>query len=110
MSLEQAKAFLVEASSQKILPMGSYVGLEELSVYLRDVTKGVWTRGRFLPSVRQLLETHTFVFCGDPQMGKTPLAQSVKLAELALDNHFRVQCTRTRVRIPEIVCHSFPSY
>ena len=23
------------------------------------------------------METHTFVFCGDPQMGKTPLAQSV---------------------------------
>ena len=43
--------------------MDCYVGLEKLRVSMRDVTKGDWLRGQFMPSVRQLLETHTFGKC-----------------------------------------------
>jgi hypothetical protein len=76
---ELARAFWVPLSDKTLLNFPeSFANLEHIVVYQRNIIKNTWTPCRNLKGVVQLmLEEKTLIFCGPPEMGKTPLARAI---------------------------------
>jgi hypothetical protein len=76
---ELARAFWVSLSDKTLLNFPeSFVNLERVVVYKRNITKDTWVPCKNLRGVVQhMIEEKTFIFCGPPEMGKTPLARAI---------------------------------
>ena len=73
---EMAKAFITYWREATIAPLAQ-MNLKNLVANRFDVKEKAWKQAPFLKAFAYCMEEATFVLCGKPQAGKTPLARAM---------------------------------